>query len=99
MKNKSKFRSGRGAKRFGHQQQTPLQNVSLLKRAVALHQNGEMAEAESLYLQILKAAPNHFDGWHLLGVLRHQQGRHTEALGLIGAALKTNPNVPQALSN
>lgn len=60
----------------------------MVKQAVALHQKGEMAEAEGLYLQILKASPDHFDARHLLGVLRHQQRRHTEALDLIGAALK-----------
>jgi tetratricopeptide (TPR) repeat protein len=35
----------------------------------------------------------------LLGGLRHQQGRHAEALELIDAALKSNPNVSQVLLN
>ena len=71
----------------------------MLKRAVALHQKGEMAEAEGLYLQILKANSDHFDALHLLGVVRHQQHRHSEALELIDAALKSNPNVSQVLSS
>src|SRR5215831_19305371 len=76
IKNKSQFRSGRGAKRFGRQR--PLQNIlptrspalaSTLSQALALHQAGRLAEAEQNYLQILKAQPNQFDCLHLLGVI------------------------------
>jgi hypothetical protein len=85
MKNKSQFRSGRGAKRFGPQQQKPLPNVlptrspalaSTLSQALALHQAGRLAEAEQNYLQILKAQPNQFDCLHLLGVIFFQRGNH-----------------------
>jgi hypothetical protein len=48
----------------------------LLEQAIAHHQNGSLAEAERLYLQILKGQPGHFDALHLLGVVRHQQGKH-----------------------
>src|SRR5207237_6370214 len=45
-----------------------------LDRAIEAHQNGELPEAERLYLQILAAEPDHFDAQHLLGVIRQQQG-------------------------
>src|SRR5215469_15192578 len=70
-----------------------------LQNAIALHQRGQLVEAERIYRNILKASRNHFDAQHLLGVLRHHQGRNTEALGLIGAALKKKPNEVAALAN
>src|SRR5438876_9790898 len=71
----------------------------LLDQAIALHQKGGLAEAERLYLNILEAQPDHFDALHLLGIVRHQQGRDVEALELIGSALERNPRSAEALSN
>src|SRR3974390_1707925 len=70
-----------------------------LQNAIALHERGQLAEAEQIYQNILKAVPNHFDAQHLLGVLKHQQGRSAEALELISAALKKKPNEAVALSD
>jgi tetratricopeptide (TPR) repeat protein len=70
-----------------------------LQNAIALHQRGQMVEAERIYRNILKASRNHFDAQHLLGILKHEQGRNAEALGLIGAALKEKPNEAAALAN
>src|SRR5262245_35067088 len=106
MKNKSQFRSGRGAKRFGRQK--PLQNVSptrspalasTLSQALALHQAGRLAEAEQNYLQILKAQPDQFDCLHLLGVIFSQRGNHAEAVRQIDVALKINPKAASAHHN
>jgi predicted O-linked N-acetylglucosamine transferase (SPINDLY family) len=75
-------------------------NLQLLyTQAVGFHQTGNLREAERLYLQIRHADPGNFIANHLLGVLRFQQGRNAEALDLIAAALKVNPNAPEALSN
>lgn len=71
----------------------------LLERAVTLHRNRQLAEAEILYRQILNAQPDHFDALHLLGLLRHQQDRNEEALALIDAALKAQSDQNVALSN
>ena len=70
-----------------------------MNKATAVHQKGKLAEAERLYLAILRVKPDHFDARHFLGVLRYQQGRFGEALSLIGRALQTNPNSARALSN
>jgi Tfp pilus assembly protein PilF len=108
MKNKSQFHSGRGAKRFGRQQQKPLQNVlptrspalaSTLSQALALHQAGRLAEAEKNYLQILKAQPDQFDCLHLLGVIFSQRGNYAEAARQIDVALKINPKAASAHNN
>jgi tetratricopeptide (TPR) repeat protein len=70
-----------------------------LDEAVDFHRKGNLAAAEGLYLQLLKARSDHFDVLQMLGVLRYQQGRFLDALSLIGAALKTNPDFPPALLN
>jgi tetratricopeptide (TPR) repeat protein len=70
-----------------------------IHNARALHAEGRLTEAEQIYSAILADDPGHFDGLHLLGLLRHQQGREVDALRLIAAALNANPNSPDALSN
>ncbi len=70
-----------------------------LKRAIALHQAGRLAEAETLYKAILAAAPGHFDALHLLGVVASQAGRHAEAERLMGQALGMRPDVAPAQYN
>ena len=70
-----------------------------LQTAVALHQRGQLIEAEQLYRKILKAAPHHFDATHLLGVVLLQRRQLVEAEHLIARALKINPSDPSALNN
>jgi tetratricopeptide (TPR) repeat protein len=67
-------------------------------QAVALHQRGQLAEAEALYRQVLQAQPQHFDGLHLLGVLHFQRRRYEEAIHEIDLALKERPDVAAALN-
>jgi predicted O-linked N-acetylglucosamine transferase (SPINDLY family) len=71
----------------------------LLNRALAFHQQGRLAEAERLYLTVMRTAPLEAAGPHLLGVVRAQQGRTAEALELMAAALKLRPDAPEILSN
>ena len=71
----------------------------LIQEAVALHQRGQLAEAERIYDAVLQADPRQFDALHLYGVLKHQQGQSVEALRLVAAALKTDPGSAPALSN
>jgi protein O-GlcNAc transferase len=70
-----------------------------LARAVALHQQGQLAAAEQLYRQILVQAPQHFDALHLLGLVAFQRGDPDSALRLIGQALTLNPNSAPAQAN
>ena len=71
----------------------------LLDRAMSLHQQDKLAEAERLYLTILAAQPDHPDATHLLGLIRHQQGRDLEALELIGAVVERTPDAAAAWAN
>lgn len=61
-----------------------------LAEAVRLHQAGALAAAAGLYQEILAVAPAHADALHLLGLVRHQQHHHAEALRLIDAAIAQN---------
>ena len=47
----------------------------LFSQAMALHQRGQLAEAENLYRQLLAVDPRGFAPRHMLGVLLAQQGR------------------------
>jgi tetratricopeptide (TPR) repeat protein len=69
------------------------------ERAFVLHQSGRLAEAEPLYLQVLRAAPGDFAAQLLLGILRSQQGRKDEALELLNAALAIDPASDLGLLN
>ena len=58
-----------------------------------------LAEAEPLYLRALDADQDFYPALHLMGVLRLQQDRATEALPYIQRALDVQPNMPETLAN
>lgn len=70
-----------------------------LQQALALHQRGQLREAEKLYARALKAAPGNFDALHLLGLVKAQSGQMGEAFRLMASAVKINPQTPDAWSN
>jgi len=76
-----------------------LQASELLAEALAAHKAGNTSEAERRYLQILHMDPDHFEAQHRLGILRGQQGRHDEALTLIGRVLRADPGSAMAHLN
>jgi len=51
----------------------------IAEQAIALHQQGNLPEAERLYLQLLEADPALFGPRYYLGLMRLQQGRDAEA--------------------
>jgi tetratricopeptide (TPR) repeat protein len=67
-----------------------------LRQAVALHNGGQLAEAEALYYAFLAIHPDHFAALHLLGLVRYQRGEPAEALRHIDRAIAVNPNVAVA---
>ncbi len=67
------------------------QPADLFRHAVALHQAGDLLQAEPLYRQFLTAVPNHPDGLHLLGLLLHQVGQSVAGLTLIERAIQMQP--------
>jgi predicted O-linked N-acetylglucosamine transferase (SPINDLY family) len=70
-----------------------------LENAIALHQRGQLVEAEATCRNILRAVPDHFDATHLLGIVLLQQRQLVEGEQLIARALKKKPNDPNALNN
>lgn len=71
----------------------------LSRKAVVLHQRGELAEAEQVYRKILTMDPLHSDSLHLLGVLAHQVGRDDVAIALIQQAIAIDKNQASYHSN
>ena len=72
---------------------------TLNDQAIALQRSGRLAEAESLYLQVLADDPDNFTARHFLGVTRAQAGRLQEGLADLGLALTIKPDDPEALLN
>src|SRR3954468_23529029 len=66
-----------------------------IQSAITFHRQGQLKEAERLYNDVLRRERNQFDALHLLGLLRYQQARYSDAQLLIGAALKTNSEPPR----
>ena len=67
---------------------------TLLRYALGHHQAGRLAEAETLYRQILAADPNHPDALHLLGVLAMTLKHNDRAVALMRQAIALQPRNP-----
>lgn len=65
----------------------------MLGQAIQHHQNGNPAAAEETYRQVLSIQPENADALHLLGLARHHQNDHEDALVHINRALDIAPNV------
>ncbi|MDX2144412.1 MAG: tetratricopeptide repeat protein [Rhodospirillaceae bacterium] len=58
-----------------------------LRRALGLHQAGQLAPASALYREILALAPDHFDALYLLGAATTQSGDAATGLMYLDRAL------------
>ena len=77
-----------------------LQKVSgAYAQAVLAQHHGLIAEAQTLYRQILEQVPAHFDALHRLGITEAQSGRHAEADRLLEQALNLEPRSAAAWSD
>jgi tetratricopeptide (TPR) repeat protein len=83
----------------GGEARQPIPPAGTFQRALSYHQGGHLAEAESLYRQLLEAVPNHADTLHLLGVVTGQQGDIRQAISLIQQAIKIKPRFADAYNN
>jgi protein O-GlcNAc transferase len=70
-----------------------------LREAIALHQQGRIAEAERSYADMLTQFPNHPDALQYLGVIQSQKGDHAKALELLNRSLASNPRSAAAHYN
>ena len=69
------------------------------QRAVALHDQGRLAEATSLYERIVSQQPQHFEAVHRLGVLAYQMGNFAKAAELMAESARLAPDNPAFHSN
>lgn len=66
--------------------------LNLIEQGIELQQGGKLAEAESVYQQVMAQDPSNQDAHHLLAVLRNAQGKHREALNLVNIAISVSRN-------
>jgi predicted O-linked N-acetylglucosamine transferase (SPINDLY family) len=71
----------------------------MLEQALANHRGGDLDAAATLYTAWLAARPDDAAALHLLGVLRHQQGRSADGLPLIDRALALAPDLAPVHAN
>ena len=85
MQYKSSSRSGVASKknRGGGQEK--------LLRALALHEQGELQQAETIYQEILRSDPKNFDALHLYGVIYFQKNDYKNSIYLIKKAIDLYP--------
>ncbi len=69
------------------------------RRALALHQQGNLEAAEPIYRAILAREADHFGALHLSGLILLQRGQLDEAVHRIDQAIAVNPAAPEAHSN
>ena len=72
---------------------------AMADQAVTFHRQGDLTQAEKLYLRILDIDPQLYGPRYYLGLMRLQQGRHQEACDYLGEAVKISPNEIGALMN
>lgn len=70
-----------------------------LQQAIAFHQQGELAQAKSLYKQALKKNPKLIQAYNLLGVAMMQTGHIELGIDHLKKALKIDPTYIDALVN
>jgi protein O-GlcNAc transferase len=73
---------------------------ALVDAGLLHQQSGRLFDAEQHYDRALAKQPDHVEALHLLGLVRHQTGRYSEAVELIqkAIALKSSP-CPVLLTN
>lgn len=70
-----------------------------IRKAVALHQTGRIAEAQAAFKSILKRTPRNPDAWHFLGIVHAQLGQPQDAVICIEKAVAIAPDYAEAHLN
>ena len=78
--------------------QTPKQS-KMIQEAFALHQSGQLDEAETQYKKLLNILHSNTMLLTNLGTIAFQKGKLEDAIRIIGKSLQINPNQPNALNN
>ncbi len=69
------------------------------QKALSLHQDRKLDEAQLIYSEILKVNPKHANSWHFLGVIAYQKKDPQSSIDLINKAIAINPNNASFYSN
>ncbi|MEQ8501389.1 MAG: tetratricopeptide repeat protein [Sneathiellaceae bacterium] len=77
----------------------PPKAQAILSRAVSAHRSGDLAAAETGYLQVLKKWPKTPDAVHLLALVAQGRGDLERALVLLQKAVRLAPQSPDMLFN
>ena len=72
---------------------------TVLEHAESLHAQGNLADAETLYREILATQPNHARAIHNLGVIALRMGHAAGAEQLLRRAIVLEPDMAEAYSN
>src|SRR5579871_5327496 len=67
-----------------------------LQKGMALHQAGNLAEAEAIYRALLASDPENADALKLLGSVCAQQGRAEESIAHLSRAIALKPGFETA---
>lgn len=70
-----------------------------LQQAAALHQQGQLVQADGLYAEILRLQPEYFDALHLAGICAMQQGQAARAVDFLTRAIALNTDNSAAYAN
>ena len=70
-----------------------------LAQAVALHQQGQLAQAKAMYTRLLEEDSAHADALHLLGMVAYQERNYPLASDLIQKAIAIQPSMAGYYSN
>jgi tetratricopeptide (TPR) repeat protein len=69
------------------------------QQALALHEAGQLAQAQSVYEEILSLESRHCDAINLLGAIAIQTKNPQRAVELFGRAIEIDPNNVAAYCN
>ncbi len=89
----------RGDARRRAQNQASAALQAKLNQGMALCQQGRLADAERIFVEMLRQQPDHFEALHVLGIIACETQRAERAVELIGRAIGLNPKVATAHSN
>jgi len=73
--------------------------MALVDQAIALHQRGNIVDAEAIYKKVLEVEPNNFDALHMLGIIHAHRGSFEAAEKLVRKALSVDQRVAPCLQN
>lgn len=67
--------------------------ATLLARAIAMHQGGDLDGAQALYAEILEREPANIDALYLDGLIAYQRGQYGRAVQRLESAQRHNPSI------